>query len=196
MTTEANGFIRLPRIVLEALLKLPLNGTQWRILFWVIRQTYGWHVNATRFSWYQIAKTLGTDRGGTVRCGNALVSRRILRIDSQRVSLESDSSKWQRALRPQEKTMKFVSDDMDQRKTMQEGIACDDTRQPIRGRATALFRRAKERSKEKEKKYRNTRSELPQATRHSLHNGALGRHHASGAARPIPGKYGCLGQNR
>ena len=77
-TTHPDRFVRLPTELLGALLHARLSGTQWRILLWVIRHTYGWNRSTTAFSWYQIAKELSLDRGGVFRAGKRLLEGAML----------------------------------------------------------------------------------------------------------------------
>ena len=76
--TGPDRFIRLPTDVLEALLRKRLSGAQWRIIFWVIRHTYGWNRPSTPFTWYRIAKELGMSRPALYRAGQALLAKGIL----------------------------------------------------------------------------------------------------------------------
>jgi phage replication O-like protein O len=194
MSHDTDGFIRFPRFLLEALLNLPLNGSEWRILLWVIRHTYGWHVKAARFSWYQIAKDLAMDRGGIVRTGNRLAAINLLRLQGRQVGIEADPSKWR--LLTQEKALMPISSDACQRNAMTEINASDENGPRNRWQESSLFQRAKERSKEKEKNYKETRAR-GNDTWHRIQNGndAVTEHHPAGAARPIPGKYDGLSQN-
>src|SRR5258708_35338756 len=92
---ETDRFVRLPTEVLEALLHVPLSGAQWRILFWVIRQTYGWNRNRTPFSWYRISKELSLDRGGVVRAGHKLLRKKFLSLEDNQLGVERDTTQWQ-----------------------------------------------------------------------------------------------------
>ena len=156
-----NHFVRVPSLLLDSLLKLPLSGTQWRILLWTIRNTFGWDRETVRFSWYGIARELRLDRGGVVRAGRRLLDASVLLIQDQRLSLQSDPAKWSKAA---------TSDDGSQR-AMTIDIA--DASHRKRGRASSLFRRAIERCTEMKKE--SIRSNQ--------------KHHSAGAARPVAGKY-------
>src|ERR1700685_3720438 len=72
--TQFQSFVRLSNDLLEALLRARLNGTQWRILRGVIRQTYGWNRRSTPFTWYKLAKQLCLDRAAVYRAGQALLT--------------------------------------------------------------------------------------------------------------------------
>ncbi len=167
-------FVRLPTPLLDAFLQAPLSGTQWRILLWVIRHTYGWHVSATRFSWYRIAHDTSLDRGGIVRGGARLVRARILRVQGNEVGIEEDPTQWEYSkLAPQRGeaeniAMTIVSDDARHPKAMTTGIASDDNEHRKRCQESALFRRAKDSSKERLKKYKDTGSGPNDDGRHRL----------------------------
>jgi hypothetical protein len=55
---DADRFVRFPTRSMEAFLSLPLNGTQWRIVLWIIRNTLGWNRSSIPFRWYRLAKEL------------------------------------------------------------------------------------------------------------------------------------------
>jgi phage replication O-like protein O len=193
----ADRFVRLPTELLEALLQLPLNGAQWRILFWVIRKTYGWNRNTTPFSWYRIASDLAMDRGGVVRAGHKLVRVGILCSDDGQLGVQEDSSLWRSssALRPEDEPVTNISADVRPRKTMTGVSATDDDYQRNRGQPSSLFRRAKDRCKDKLKTYKDTRSLRSDGRHRPMTAAYTERRPLAGAARPIPGKYDGLSQN-
>ena len=80
-------FTRVPVDWLDALLRVPLTGTECRILLWVVRQTLGWNRATASFTWYRMAKDLGADRGGICRAGKKLVLAHRLTIADGRIGL-------------------------------------------------------------------------------------------------------------
>jgi RNA polymerase sigma factor (sigma-70 family) len=72
--------IRIPTTLLDALLRQTLSGTQWSIVFWIMRGVMVVEQKTTRFSWYRVAAELGIDRGGVVRSGRDLIRAEILRL--------------------------------------------------------------------------------------------------------------------
>jgi hypothetical protein len=48
--------------LLEALLQSRLSRTQYLIVLWSIRHTYGWNRRWVSFTWYRVAKDLHVDR--------------------------------------------------------------------------------------------------------------------------------------
>jgi phage replication O-like protein O len=189
-------FIRFPTDLLEALLHTRLNGAQWGILLWVVRQTFGWNRNTTPFSWYRIATDLVMDRGGVVRAGHRLVRSGILYLEGDEIGIQQDDALWLCAGVPAPGAMTGVIDDRHHRKGVTGIIESGDGNQRMRRQASSLFRRAKDSSKDRIKKKRKT-GPLPDIARQPFENGALSeRHHPAGAARPIRGKYDCLSQDR
>ena len=89
--TGPDRFIRVPTEVLEALLCQRLSGAQWRIIFWVIRHTYGWNRPSAPFTWYRIAKELGMSRPALYRAGQALLARGVLVLREGELAIEIES---------------------------------------------------------------------------------------------------------
>ena len=191
-------FVRVPTQLLDALLHTPMNGTQWRILFWVIRRTLGWNRDLTPFSWYQIARDLGLDRGGVVRTGNRLTQAGVLSVVGNQIGVGQDPALWQRSrLAPQGGVMTDVSADDCHRKAMTEIIENADTRHRRRRRESSLFRRAKDSkdSKDRLKTYKDTHSQTPADAHHDpATTQDVERRLLPGAAKPIPGKYERISQ--
>src|SRR5882672_6073138 len=92
---QTERFVRLPTALLEALVRVRLSGSQWRIVLWVIRQTLGWNRSTTAFSWYRIARDLALDRGGLLRAGRMLLRSGILYSGGGQLGIQEDSTLWQ-----------------------------------------------------------------------------------------------------
>lgn len=164
----ADRFVRVPSILMDALLPLRLSGTQWRIVLWTIRNTHGWHRRTVAYSWYRIARDLSADRGGVVRAGKQLLQMRRLVTRNGRLGLGEESGShaaWTR----------WGADT--RHRSRQVDIA--DSRHRKRGPASALHRLTKERGKDRKKGN-------PQGERAAE---ATSGHHPAGAARPVSGKY-------
>src|SRR5207249_9177384 len=128
-------------------LHVRLSGTQWRILLWVIRQTYGWNRSTTAFSWYQIAKELSLDRGGVFRAGKRLLEGAILYAQAGRIGIQNDCGQWAAGMRPRNDDAGHLW--ITGTPAMTGIIATDDARHRKRCQASSLFRRAKDRCKDK-----------------------------------------------
>ncbi len=178
-------FVRLPTDLLEALLRVRLTETGWRIVLWVIRQSYGWNRQTASYSWYRIARELSMDRGGVVRTGNSLLRANVLHILEGRLGVQENHSEWDSALfsclRDDHGQLWMPGLDADSRhRTPRTRIsASDDDHHRNRCQESSLFRRAKDSSKYRLKTYKDKPERRPLA----------------GAASPIPGKYDGLSQD-
>jgi phage replication O-like protein O len=195
----ADRFVRLPTELLETMLYSKLTGVEARILLWVIRNTYGWNRKATSYSWYQIAKDLSLDRGGVVRAGNTLLRARALCTGQGRLGIQEDYGQWALLAAKSDDAgqlwMPGISADKRHRKPMTASIACDDGGHRNRCQESSVFRRAKDRCKDKLKTYIKTGAANDVALQR-FRNGAFNEHqHRAGAARPVPGKYDGLSQD-
>jgi len=194
----SDRFVRVPTVLLEALLRVPLTGTQWAILCWVIRQTLGWNRDTTPFSWYRIASDLAVDRGGVARVGHRLLCSGILYSDGHQIGIRQDPTEWKGVrLAPQgEEAMTDVTGDGSHRKTMTGIIATDDACLRKRCQESSLSRRAKDSSKDRLKTYKDKHLPKSDDTHHrSGFTDNTERRHLAGAAKPVPGKYDGLSQN-
>jgi hypothetical protein len=156
-------------------LRWAFSGTQWRILLWTIRNTYGWHRDSVPFSWYRITKDLGADRGGVVRAGRQLVRAGVLQVQNGRINVRAE---------PPSRPGSLESDVIGQRPMTNDSAV---SRHRKRGQASSLFRRAKERGKEINTNKALRQKEEPQQRRE--------KHHTAGAATPVPGKYDALSES-
>ena len=193
MKPETVRFVRVPTVVLERLLHTPLNGTQWRVMLWVIRQTYGWNREWTRFSWYRIARELELSRPAVYRAGSALLLARVLRQQSKALAVQTDTCLWTNDISspmPGSKRqlwMPGINVATRQRIALPRDNASVANPQRDRCQEATLFQRAKDSSKDKSNTYIKTQPARA-AVRGGFRNGAFTEHPA-GAARPIPGKY-------
>lgn len=73
-----NGHTDIAHEVLEAFMKTPLNGSQFRVLLAVIRKTWGWHKKEDILSLSQIAKLTGLPRRTVIRAANSLLQMKLL----------------------------------------------------------------------------------------------------------------------
>jgi phage replication O-like protein O len=175
----AEPFVRVPTAFLEALLRLPLSGGQWRILGWIIRQTWGWNREKTAFSWYRIARDVRVDRSALFRAGRQLVATGILSTDAGWVGIQSDADLWDRLALPATRVRDretLLRDNVARRpqKTMPGNHSSVAAGQQNRGCGPSPFRRVKDRWKDTPKTSKDW---------------------GAGAARPIPGKYDRLSEN-
>jgi phage replication O-like protein O len=199
-SSESDRFVRVPSTLLDVLLTVPLNGTQGRIILWVIRNTAGWNRDLTTFSWYRIAKKIGGDRAVVWRAGQRLLQAQILFLEGRQLGIQKDKSQWRvpgLAHGSDAARQLGLSGDvaMEQRHPLPASNAPAAAGQRIRDAEATVLRRAKDSGKDKSKININTRM-ANGVTGQLFRNGAISKQqHPAGAARPIPGKYERISQD-
>jgi phage replication O-like protein O len=203
----SDPFVRLSTTLLEALLACNLTGVQLRIILWVLRNTDGWNRKLTPFRWYLIAKKLGRHRTVVWRAGQKLLQANVLLLELGQLGIQRDDAQWHipRRAGGGDGSWQLWLPGTDVGR--EQPKRCLHTTQALPGSnasvtagqrkrylGATLFRRAKDSSKDRLKTYRKTRA-VNGVPRQRFRNGALSEHPA-GAARPIPGKYDGLSQDR
>jgi len=93
-----NGHIDIAHELAEAFYKLQLSGNQWRLLWVILRQSYGWKKKQDRISLTFFKKRTGLDRRNISRELKELVLRHIIvkNDDTYIISygLQKDYRKW------------------------------------------------------------------------------------------------------
>ena len=164
-------------------------------------KTHGWHRRYTPFSWYRIAIETGINRPALYRAGLGLLRARVLVVHDGQLAVDPDTSRWggeplgaaQPDAPPSLESPNVAGEQRGALPGDNESVAGE---QRNRCREATFFRRAKDSSKEKIKKKRkkDPQSVVPWQR---FQNGAFSeRHHPAGAAKPIPGKYDGISQNR
>ena len=94
-----NGHIDIANELGEAFFNLQLSGNQWRILWVIFRQTYGWHKKADRISISYFQRKTGLKRRHISRAIKDMVGRKIVtKNDTTYIStygFQKDYSKWE-----------------------------------------------------------------------------------------------------
>ncbi len=75
-----NGYTKIANEILEALAKMPLNGTQWRILLVVFRYTYGFSRKEHGFSLSFLSAATGIHKQTIKRELDSLIAMNILTV--------------------------------------------------------------------------------------------------------------------
>lgn len=92
-----NGYTRIANELLEALITADLNGTQFRIMLAVIRESYGRQSKTVSLSYTKIAEMLDQPRTVVGRNLKQLVARNFLRHSGGELStwsVQKDYSQW------------------------------------------------------------------------------------------------------
>src|SRR5215831_3471817 len=61
MSGDSCRFVRVPETIFAMLLRTTLSARDYRLLLWVIRETFGWSRTSTPCTWYRIGKELLAD---------------------------------------------------------------------------------------------------------------------------------------
>lgn len=104
-------FLAISRRCLAALVALGLNGTEWRVALWVIRQCSFRKQRTVSFTWRGIANALAADHAGVNRAGYNLLRMRLLFTDRKRIGFECKYGRWRTERMPE--LRRFSSEDVD-----------------------------------------------------------------------------------
>ena len=109
-----NGHTDIANEIIEAFYKLRISGNQWRILWVIIRQTYGWKKKTDRISVSFFQKKTGLKRRHVSRALKTLNERKIItKNGASSISIygfQKDYTKWE--LSPKKVTARVVSPKM------------------------------------------------------------------------------------
>jgi phage replication O-like protein O len=101
-----DGYTRIAHELLEALLAAPLTGQEFRIVWAVVRKTYGWGKPMDRISMGQFEKLTGIPRNGCHRVMKGLVEKNIIIKDGSfwrpTYGMQKNYKKWKIQTTPQE----------------------------------------------------------------------------------------------
>lgn len=93
-----DGYTRIANELLDNLVKLYLNGNEWKIVHCVMRQTWGWRKKADRISLTQFTEHTGLNRSTVNKIVKSLVAKQILVAKQQpsgnEYQIQKDQSKW------------------------------------------------------------------------------------------------------
>jgi phage replication O-like protein O len=205
---SSDPFVRFSTPLLEALLAYHLTAVQLRIILWVLRNTDGWNRKLTPFSWYRIAKKLGSPRAVVWRAGQKLLQANVLLLEDGQLGIQKGDARWRipRLLPAAEdpRQLQFPGTDVpweQRRRYLQTTQALPGSNAGVtagqrkRYQQVTLFRRDKEISKERIKKYIKTGAATGVGWQ-PFQSALSEQYHPAGAARPIPGKYDRLSQDR
>ena len=72
------GYTKIPNNILRAIYRSPFNGTEIRVIFFVIRMTSGWHKENKLLSYGYIAKEENLNKRNVRRAINLLTQSKII----------------------------------------------------------------------------------------------------------------------
>ncbi len=100
---KENGYLGIANELTEAFQWLHLSGNQWRLLWTILRFTYGWNKKVDNISLTSFEKHTGISRRNFKRDLDVLVSREIIVRDSSsyitKYGLQKDYTKWQTGIK-------------------------------------------------------------------------------------------------
>jgi phage replication O-like protein O len=96
---KENGYTPIANEILEHLVKIPLLGSEFQVLFFIIRKTYGYHKKDDRISLTQFEKGTGLSRPTVVKTLKNLMARNMvvkiyLPDENKGYSFVKDHEKW------------------------------------------------------------------------------------------------------
>ena len=98
-----NGHVRVANELVEALQRLRLSGNQWRLLWVILRFTYGWNKKTDYISLTTFEKCTGLNRWNLKRNLDDLFHREIISRDNSgyitKYGLQKDYTKWKTSIK-------------------------------------------------------------------------------------------------
>jgi len=92
---KENGFTPIANEIIEQLVKASLLGSEYQLVFFVIRKTYGYHKKQDRIALSQFELGTGLSRPTVVKSLKNLVLKKVLlRSENLLYSLNKDYEKW------------------------------------------------------------------------------------------------------
>lgn len=93
-----NGWTMIADEIIEALMRINLSPYESRIIWAVIRQTYGWQKKGANISLSKFNELTGVSKSHICDAIKKLVKRNILVKKKNRYSLQKNYEKWQESL--------------------------------------------------------------------------------------------------
>jgi len=90
-----DGYTKVANEILGALVRINLSPYESRVLWFIIRQTYGWKKKADLISLSQIVQGTGIAKGNASRSLKYLILRQIvIRLDNKQLGFNKDYDSW------------------------------------------------------------------------------------------------------
>lgn len=91
---KENGFTSIANEILEHLSQPGINGSEYRVLIFLLRKTYGFHKKTDKISLSQFQKGTGMKRANVVETIKSLVVKRLLLKEKNLYSFNKNWEQW------------------------------------------------------------------------------------------------------
>ena len=89
-----DGYTQIPNEILEKLARMPLSPSQWRVLLYIIRKTYGWHKKVDYIANFQIVEATGLCKAVVSRCLKGLNDMQLITRKGKLIGFQEDWEQW------------------------------------------------------------------------------------------------------
>ena len=89
-----DGHVDIANEIVEALMKVQINGYESRVLWAIFRKTYGWHKKEDWITNSQIAEMTGIAESHVSRTVKMLIDRNLVTKNGKKLSFQKDYEKW------------------------------------------------------------------------------------------------------
>ncbi len=101
MENQSSGFIKLPIDLAEALSTRTLSAYEFRVIFFLLRKTYGWHKDNDRIPLSEFSRATGLSRSNAYRALKNLQERGIIVLSTEykrkpKYGFQRNIRKWKR----------------------------------------------------------------------------------------------------
>ena len=90
-----NGHVKIANEIVEQLARAKLSGYEWRVLWAVLRKTWGWRKKSDAVPLSQIARMTGIQRPHVVETKKRLLKKKILFVHKGKIGFQKDYEQWQ-----------------------------------------------------------------------------------------------------
>ena len=77
---DKGGFTQIPHWLMSMLYRSDLTGRELKVILYIIRETYGYHVKSQKIAYGRIAEATGIDRRGVIRVIQSLEAKKWISV--------------------------------------------------------------------------------------------------------------------